>query len=175
LAAKEEARIQAENDAKAKLAAEKEAEEQAKEQAALKAAKELAVQEAKVLQDKKIKKLEKDFSDMFALTRISFKTSSDRLTKKSKVLLDKVTVMIKEHSDLQYSIEGHTDIWGNKYFNKDLSEKRAKSVQQYLISKGISPKILSSKGFGSQAPIASNKTKSGRLKNRRVIFKVIKP
>jgi len=111
---------------------------------------------------------------MFALTRISFMTSSDRLTKKSKVLLDKVTEMIKKHSDFQYSIEGHTDIWGNKYFNKDLSEKRAKSVMTYLVSKGISSDILSSKGFGSTKPIASNKTKYGRLKNRRVILKVIK-
>ena len=180
--AEAQAKIKAENEAKAKFEAEKLAQEkaqrEAKEQARLRlealAKEETARKAAEALQDKKIKKLEKEFSDMFTLTRVSFETSSDRLTQKSKVLLDKVTKVIEKHSDLQYAIEGHTDSRGNKSLNKGLSHRRAKSVQNYLVSKGISEEILSSKGFGSQAPIASNDTKSGRLKNRRVIFKIIK-
>jgi TolA protein len=151
-----EAKRKAYNDAKAKLAAAK------------------VQRETETLQDEKIKKLEKEFSDMFTLTRISFKTGSDRLTGKSKVLLNKVTKMIKGHSGLKYFIEGHTDSRGDEKLNKWLSQKRAERVQNYLVSKGISVEILSGKGFGSEKPIASNKTKFGRLKNRRVTFKIMK-
>ncbi len=52
--------------------------------------------------------------------------------------------------------------------NQTLSESRAKSVLDYLVSKGVAANRLSSKGYGEETPIASNKTRSGRAKNRRV-------
>lgn len=65
-------------------------------------------------------------------------------------------------------ITGHSDNIGSEYNNKLLSQKRALFISDYLISKGIAPERLISKGVGSKEPIASNATEAGREKNRRV-------
>jgi outer membrane protein OmpA-like peptidoglycan-associated protein len=109
----------------------------------------------------------------FKLSKVEFKTGSAILTEKSTGLLDKVADIIKAHSEYHYKIQGHTDSQGKKESNLRLSEKRAKSVKDYLISKGVSDKLLSSKGFGSSNPIADNATKDGRLQNRRVVFEIV--
>jgi len=67
-------------------------------------------------------------------------------------------------------IEGHTDNTGSDQYNLQLSQKRAESVRQYLINNfSIAPDRLSAKGFGESRPIASNTTREGRRKNRRVV------
>ena len=65
-------------------------------------------------------------------------------------------------------VEGHTDNTGNAAANKTLSEKRAASVKQTLMDKGIAGDRLESAGFGQESPIASNDTDEGRAQNRRV-------
>ncbi len=65
-------------------------------------------------------------------------------------------------------IEGHTDSVGTRPYNLALSQRRAQSVVEYLVNKGIDPTRLSSQGFGMEKPIASNKTEEGRSQNRRV-------
>ena len=69
------------------------------------------------------------------------------------------------------TIEGHTDSVGKDDFNMTLSQKRAESVRQYLIGKGISDARLISVGFGETKPIATNNTSLGKAKNRRVELK----
>jgi len=75
---------------------------------------------------------------------------------------------MKEFKDSDFKVEGHTDSQGPSKSNQALSEKRAKAVMDYLATKGIDSSRLSSKGFGEDNPIANNRTRSGRAKNRRV-------
>lgn len=81
---------------------------------------------------------------------------------------------MKNYEGYSYKVQGHTDSSGKESFNLTLSTKRAESVKAYLVSKGIDASILSAKGFGSSQPIASNDTKEGKEKNRRVVFEIIK-
>lgn len=65
-------------------------------------------------------------------------------------------------------VEGHTDSVGSEEYNKSLSERRADTVARTLISSGVNNRLVRSKGFGENRPIASNDTESGRQRNRRV-------
>jgi OOP family OmpA-OmpF porin len=68
---------------------------------------------------------------------------------------------------------GHTDSIGSDAYNQKLSVRRAESVKSYLVSKGIEPNRIYTEGKGEKQPVASNKTKDGRQKNRRVEIEVI--
>lgn len=88
--------------------------------------------------------------------------------------IDKLGLALKEDKDLSLEIQGHTDTTGPRSLNMALSDNRAQSVKEYLIEKyEISPERLTSKGFGPTQPVASNETRDGRKKNRRVDIKVI--
>jgi len=68
---------------------------------------------------------------------------------------------------------GHTDSIGSDAYNQKLSVRRAESVKSYLVSKGVEPNRIYTEGKGEKQPVASNKTKDGRQKNRRVEIEVI--
>lgn len=78
------------------------------------------------------------------------------------------------NSDLVVEINAHTDNVGSDRFNQELSEKRANSVVEYLVSLGIDTKRLIARGFGESQPLADNSTEEGRALNRRVEFRLIK-
>ena len=82
--------------------------------------------------------------------------------------LDLISDIMKEFKDSDFSIDGHTDSVGSKALNQKLSQSRAQAVLDYLVSKGVSADRLAAKGFGEDTPIASNNTRSGRAKTRRV-------
>jgi OmpA-OmpF porin, OOP family len=83
--------------------------------------------------------------------------------------IEKFAKVMEQHKELKVVIEGHTDNIGEKDYNQNLSERRANSVRTYLIKKfGVEESRLTSKGYGLSKPIATNKTKEGRRKNRRV-------
>ena len=68
---------------------------------------------------------------------------------------------------------GHTDSIGSDAYNQKLSVRRAESVKAYLVSKGVEPNRIYTEGKGEKQPVADNKTKEGRAKNRRVELEVI--
>ena len=68
---------------------------------------------------------------------------------------------------------GHADWIGSDAYNQKLSVRRAESVKAYLVSKGVEPNRVYTEGKGEKQPVASNKTKEGRAKNRRVEIEVI--
>jgi outer membrane protein OmpA-like peptidoglycan-associated protein len=70
-------------------------------------------------------------------------------------------------------IEGHTDATGPDAYNQGLSQRRAKSVLNYLVGKGVASSRLQSVGLGESQPVASNATREGRALNRRVDFKFL--
>jgi outer membrane protein OmpA-like peptidoglycan-associated protein len=105
--------------------------------------------------------------------RVYFKTNSDQLDKRSDKLLDNVAAVLQAHPELKkIVVEGHTDNKGKPEANKDLSQRRAKSVVKYLVGKGVDDARLAAEGYGEERPVADNDTSAGREKNRRVEFKV---
>ncbi len=101
---------------------------------------------------------------------IEFEIASATLTPKGMKVLDSLVPIIQSDKETKLEIGGHTDNYGDPKFNQMVSQARAVAVAQYLISKGVDPQRLSSKGYGDTKPIASNKTRDGRQQNRRVTF-----
>jgi OOP family OmpA-OmpF porin len=106
------------------------------------------------------------------LEGVNFVTASDVLQKRATALLDAVVSTLKAYPAVKVEIDGHTDSRNKTGQNQSLSERRAKSVENYLVAKGIAANRLNTKGFGSSIPVATNDTEVGRAKNRRVEFKV---
>src|SRR3990172_12540736 len=115
-------------------------------------------------------------SDMFdALNReghvalyINFDTGKSAIKQESRPIIDQIAEMLKANPGLAISVEGHTDNVGNSKSNKTLSVERAKAVVAAIAAQGVDSKRLSASGHGQDKPIADNKTKEGRAKNRRV-------
>jgi outer membrane protein OmpA-like peptidoglycan-associated protein len=100
--------------------------------------------------------------------KLNFNTGNYQLDTSSIEELDQLYTILEGDTSLKIIINGHTDSEGNAKSNQRLSEKRAKSVVEYLIDKGIAQDRISYKGYGSSYPISTNETKEGRAKNRRV-------
>lgn len=94
------------------------------------------------------------------------------LTKGNKTLLDDFIVTDSSAPDNAILVIGHTDSTGSRPYNQLLSQKRANSARHYLVKKGIERKRIATRGDGEDAPVASNATKEGRAKNRRIEIKV---
>ncbi|TAL62205.1 MAG: hypothetical protein EPN85_03135 [Bacteroidetes bacterium] len=107
------------------------------------------------------------------LNNIFFDFDRATLRADSKPELDRVAKVLKENPSMKIEISGHTDSKGSATYNLRLSEARAKSVVDYLISSGIEKSNLAYKGYGFLKPIASNDTEEGRQQNRRTEFKVM--
>ncbi len=104
---------------------------------------------------------------------VYFATGSHVILEKSHKLLDDVAHIVLEHpSIVRLEIEGHTDSVGKDSANKALSQMRAESVRDYLVSQGVYAERLHAIGYGEEKPIASNDTEEGRAQNRRVHFHI---
>lgn len=99
---------------------------------------------------------------------ILFATNSSTLNATSQNALTSFATSLKNNPDTDIQIQGHTDSSGNDAINQPLSEKRAQSVQNFLLSKGVSGTRMSSYGLGSSQPVADNTTSAGKAQNRRV-------
>ena len=99
------------------------------------------------------------------------KTNIDPVAAKA---LDQDAMILKDNPNIKVEIGGHTDAVGSEIARQKISEKRAESAKKYLMDKfNISGDRMIVKGYGSQKPIADNKSKEGRAKNRRVEFRVL--
>jgi outer membrane protein OmpA-like peptidoglycan-associated protein len=107
------------------------------------------------------------------LKNIFFDVNKYDLKNESQVELDKLVQLLQDNPTVFIQIGGHTDNIGNDTDNLKLSENRAKSVVNYLISKGIASARLSAKGYGETQPVADNNTEEGRARNRRTELKVV--
>lgn len=108
------------------------------------------------------------------LKNIFFDTDKAELLPRSYVELNKLLNLMLDNPTMVIEIRGHTDSLGEHDYNIYLSRKRAKAVVEYLNKKGISRSRTRYKGYGNTQPVASNETDSGRQKNRRVEFLIIK-
>jgi len=111
----------------------------------------------------------------FTPENITFGTGSATLTAKGvKELKENVLPAIKAIGSNPIQIQGHTDNTGSAKTNMSLSKRRADAVKAWLVKNGIPAAQLTTEGFGADQPVADNKTNAGRLKNRRVDFKLVK-
>ncbi len=108
--------------------------------------------------------------------QVFFATNKDTILKKSFPVLDAVAFALSSLPQIKkLAVEGHTDDRGKADRNTELSERRAHSVLNYLLAKGIAESRLSSHGYCPSRPIADNKTAKGRARNRRVDFLIVDP
>lgn len=99
---------------------------------------------------------------------ILFATNSSTLNTASRAALDKFAASLLNNPDTDVKVYGHTDSTGSDAINNPLSQRRAESVYNYLVEKGVAGSRMESKGFGSTQPVADNSTAQGRAENRRV-------
>jgi OOP family OmpA-OmpF porin len=105
--------------------------------------------------------------------KVQFETDSAVLLPQSKTILDEVATILKDNPGLtKVRIDGHTDSTSTPEHNQTLSEQRANSVRDYLVSKGIAAGRLTPVGHGQDKPIGDNTTDEGRYQNRRVEFHI---
>ena len=105
---------------------------------------------------------------------VQFETASARLLSSSDAILDNVVQVLMDAPYLRLRIEGHTDNEGGVDSNLRLSRDRAEAVSLYLQGRGVEASRLEALGFGEARPIDTNRTMSGRARNRRVEFHIIK-
>jgi outer membrane protein OmpA-like peptidoglycan-associated protein len=101
---------------------------------------------------------------------IRFDVNKATIRPESMGVINEICALMKEHPELKFSIEGHTDSDGDADFNLGLSEKRAESVRNAMIGIGIEAERLITKGFGETIPVAPNDSPEGKATNRRVEF-----
>ena len=104
---------------------------------------------------------------------ITFDTNSYVVKPQFRKTLDSVAAVLNTYPDSTIVVSGHTDTTGTDAINNPLSVNRASSVASYLESQGISTSRITSRGYGSKQPIASNATEAGRAQNRRVEIAII--
>ena len=106
------------------------------------------------------------------LKGVTFLPGSATLTAEAKTVLDTAAAALSGQQGLEVELGGHTDAQGKDAANQALSQRRAESVRQYLVGKGIDAGRMTAVGYGETQPIADNNTPAGRAENRRVEFKI---
>ena len=106
--------------------------------------------------------------DTLVLQDVLFKFDSGSLTPAASVILDTIVAKLQQRTFKRIRVEGHTDSLGTDAYNLDLSGRRANSVMQYFIKKGMDTQLLAAEGKGETQPVATNQSDEGRRRNRRV-------
>ena len=109
-----------------------------------------------------------------SLNNIYFKENEANLTDFAKLMLVELTHVLTQQPGLVIEVGAYTDDVGSDQFNKDLSERRAAAVKNYLVDKGAKPMQLQTRGYGETAPVVANINDANRALNRRVEFKIVK-
>ena len=103
---------------------------------------------------------------------VRFDTDSDRIQSSSYPLLDRLAEAAEKCPNANIEIGGHTDPRATAAYNLDLSQRRADSVREYLISKGVSGSRVTARGYGETQPLTSDTSEAGLQRNRRVELNV---
>jgi outer membrane protein OmpA-like peptidoglycan-associated protein len=105
---------------------------------------------------------------VISLSDILFDVNKATLKPGAEANVRRIAAILQQYPDKQISVEGHTDATGSDAYNQKLSEDRAASVRAALVAGGVSPSVITSRGFGKTQPVATNDTPAGRQQNRRV-------
>ena len=105
---------------------------------------------------------------------VYFESNRAVITEKTEEIFAKAIQYMRENPGVKIEVGGHTDNTGAEQMNLDLSRIRAESVREHILSQyGVNPEKVITKGYGEWVPVATNDTKKGRQKNRRVEIKII--
>lgn len=110
---------------------------------------------------------------VFTLKDVFFDTGKATLKPESFPALNELVALLKAKPAMIIEIAGHTDSDGEDETNMKLSQGRANTVMNYLVSKGIAAKRLTAKGYGETQPVAENITETGKQQNRRTEVRII--
>jgi outer membrane protein OmpA-like peptidoglycan-associated protein len=99
---------------------------------------------------------------------VLFDLDKSELNPGANLVMDRLSDFLKKHEERRILVEGFTDSTGAEDYNKQLSERRARSVRQALMDRGIAGDRIEVRGYGEQFPVATNETIAGRQQNRRV-------
>ena len=114
-----------------------------------------------------------EFTDVIRLPGVNFGAGSDLLLPRTEPRLERAAETLNRYPDLQIEVAGHTDSDGGGAANYGLSERRARTVRDYLILYGVDAERLTAVGYGESQPIADNETMQGRAANRRVELRIV--
>lgn len=101
------------------------------------------------------------------LRDVNFEFDSAQLTSSAEQTLNGVAEKLNNNDQVGVRLEGYTDSIGSEQYNQDLSQRRAESVLEYLVSEGVDRSRMDAVGYGEQNPVATNETAAGRAENRR--------
>jgi OmpA-OmpF porin, OOP family len=113
-----------------------------------------------------------EIKEAIQLQGVNFETNSDRLLPGAEQTLDDAAASLVRNPTIHVEVAGHTDSQGAADYNEGLSERRAITVRDYLINKGVGADRMTVKGYGEAEPIADNSTAAGRAQNRRVVLRI---
>lgn len=110
---------------------------------------------------------------VISLSDILFDVNQATLKPGAAQNIARISTVLRQYSDKQISVEGHTDSDGSDSYNQDLSQRRAAAVREALVAGGVNAALITSKGFGEAQPVATNATAVGKQQNRRVEIVVL--
>ena len=115
-----------------------------------------------------------EIGQIVRLNNVFFDFDKWDLRPESFVELDRVVKLLQENPAIEIEMSAHTDSYGSDEYNFKLSDNRARSVMEYILSKGIATNRIISHGYGETVPVVPNDTPENRQLNRRVEFKILK-
>ncbi len=115
-----------------------------------------------------------EIGQVVRLNNVFFDFDKSNLRPESFVELDRVVSLLNENAGIEIEMSAHTDNKGSDDYNFKLSDNRARSVMDYILSKGIAPSRIVSHGYGKTRPVVPNDNDENRQLNRRVEFKIMK-
>ena len=138
--------------------------------ASINAKKDVANQEKEAAQQRllEMQANEAEREILLAFGKIEFVSGTANLVPGASQGIDLLAGYMNKYPNKTVALSGHTDSSGSAKLNKDLSQQRADFIRDVLISKGISPERIIAIGYGESQPVASNSSRSGRQKNRRI-------
>ena len=101
---------------------------------------------------------------------ILFDSGKAIIRPESMGVINEIDRLMKDHPEIKFMIEGHTDSDGEADYNQDLSERRAGAVKTEFVNLGVDPSRLQTKGWGETKSVDDNATPEGKANNRRVVF-----
>ena len=115
-----------------------------------------------------------EIGQVVRLNNVFFDFDKWDLRPESYIELNRVVELMTDNPTIEIEMSAHTDSKGSDDYNYKLSDERARSVREYILSKGIAPSRIISQGYGETKPVAENDTDENRQLNRRVEFRILK-